>query len=163
MRKIVFLLFFIALAIKANAQDENFEHTEEALGNAEVIQMPACSDQDFEAKIIEAAEAYFEKIPTFSSIAKRKKQLRLMNLKNFEKVSAENFSPQTDYRTANALISIKINEKVPQSDILLCRQKGDEKTALYVIAYPYLDNIKAHIINLDEKNPDYEAVTFIYP
>lgn len=163
MRKIVFLLFFIILSIKANAQDESFERENEVLGEAKLIQMPACSDKDFEAKIIEAAETYFANASFSSTISKRKKLLTLKNLHDFEQVSAENFLPDTDFNTANALITIKINEHVEEKDILLCRQKKGEKPFVYVIAYPYMDNVKAYVINLAEKNSDYHAVSLIYP
>ena len=82
---------------------------------------------------------------------------------DFEKADVKSFSPETDFQTANALIMIKINERVNAEDILLCRQKEAQQRRIYVIAYPYMDNVKAHIINLDENNPDYSAVQFFYP
>lgn len=163
MKRIVSLLFFIILSSGVNAQDEQFEHTDQNLGEAKIIEMPACNDKNFEAQIIEAVKNYFQNQPALSTVSKRKQILKLQSLKNFEAVSTENFSPETDFNTANALIMIKINERVEEKDILLCKQKETKKNAVYVIAYPYMDNIKAHIINLAEKNPDYQAVSFIYP
>lgn len=163
MKKIVFLLFFIILSSKVNAQDEQFEHAGQNLGEAKIIEMPACNNKDFEAKIIEAAETYFENTPVSSISAKRKKFLTLKSLNGFEQASAQNFSPETDFNTASALIMVKINEHVEEKDILLCRQKEGHNPPIYVIAYPYMDNIKAYIINLDEENPDYHAVSLIYP
>lgn len=163
MKKIFFLLFFIILSLKANAQDEQFEHAGQNLGEAKIIEMPACDNKDFEAKIIKAAETYFENAPISSIVAKRKKFLTLKSLNGFEQTSPEKFSPETDFNTANALITIKINEHVEEKDILLCRQKQSRNPLIYVIAYPYMDNVKAYIINLDEENPDYHAVSLIYP
>ena len=163
MKKIIFLLFLMGLASNINAQDDSFERSQDALGKADIIKMPACNDKNFEAKILQAAKDYFQNQPTLSTVSKRKQILRLQSLKNFETVSTENFSPETDFNTANALITLKINEHVEEKDILLCKQKEKDKNAVYVIAYPYMDNVKAHIINLAEKNPDYQAVSFIYP
>ena len=163
MKKIFFLLFFICLALRVNAQDEFFEQPQDVFGQADTIKMPACNDQDFKAKILQTAEKYFENQPVSSTLEKRKKVLRLKNLKDFETVSVKDFSPETDFNTANALIMIKINENVEEKDILLCRQKEEDKNIVYIIAYPYLDNVKAHLINLAEKNSDYNAVSFIYP
>ena len=163
MKKIVFLLFFITLSSRVNAQDESFEHANQNLGEAKIIEMPACNNKDFESKVIKAAETYFENTPVSSISAKRKKVLILKSLNGFKQVSVENFSPETDFNTANALIMIKINEHVEEKDILLCRQTEGHNPLIYVVAYPYMDNIKAYIINLDEENPDYHAVSLIYP
>ena len=151
------------LSSGANAQDESFEHANQNLGEAKIIEMPACNNKEFELKVIKAAETYFENAPVSSISAKRKKFLILKSLNGFEQASAENFSPETDFNTANALIMIKINEHMEEKDILLCRQKEGHNPPIYVIAYPYMDNIKAYIINLDEENPDYHAVSLIYP
>lgn len=163
MKKLVFLLFFICLVSKVNAQNESFEQPQDVLGQADVIKMPDCDNKNFEAKIIEAAKTYFQNQPALSTVAKRKQILRLQGLQDFEVASSEDFSPETDFNTANALIMIKINEHIEQKDILLCKQKGHIKNAVYVIAYPYMDNVKVHLINLSEKDPDYHAVSFIYP
>ena len=167
MKKTLVLLFSWLILSNAYAQDTQdnmlFEHNNEFLGNAKTIQMPSCKDKDFEAKIIEAAEKYFENQSSFSTKLKRKKFLTLKNLGDFEVVSAEKFLPETDFNTANALVTIKINEHVEEKDILLCRQKQNNKSPIYVIAFPYMDNVKAYLINLAQENPDYKAVSFIYP
>ena len=157
------MLCGLFLVHNIHAEESSFEDKNEALGMVKLIQMPTCDNQDFEAKIHDAAEKYFENEPAYSTISKRKKLLRLKNLKNFEKISAEGFSPNTDFNTANALIMIKINEHVDTKDILLCREKQKRKNTVYVIAYPYLDNVKVHIINLSEKDSNYNAVSFVYP
>lgn len=133
------------------------------LGQISDIQAPKCSDLAFYEKIMDTAIRYYENEKVSSSIAKRRKALKLSNIKAFESVSTRNFLPTQDYNTANALIMIKINKQVREDDIILCRQKEDVKTPVYVIAYPYMDNYQVHILNLAQKNSDYEQVSFIYP
>lgn len=163
MKKTFVWLFLLFAFNTVYAQDAQFAHEDELLGNIRPIQMPRCTDKDFEAKITEAAEKYFESRPVFSTVLKRNKSLVLKNLRNFEAVSAKNFLPETDFNTANALVSIKINEHVDEKDILLCRQKENKKAPIYVIAYPYMDNVKAYVINLAKEDSNYQAVSFIYP
>ncbi|MBR2299270.1 MAG: hypothetical protein IJ870_01690 [Alphaproteobacteria bacterium] len=163
MRAFWLFALFLAFAIEAKAQSEDFSKPEQELGKIETIQRPRCSDKAFEKKIQEAVQAYFQTKPSDSTVAKRRKVLKLKKLHDFEEVLAKVFTPDMDYRTANALIKIKINEHVKEDEIVLCKQGAQKGKAIYVIAYPYLDNFKVHIINLDEQNTDDDAVSFIYP
>lgn len=157
-----FLLSIVSLS--AHAQEADFNPLKiEKLGYIEEIQKPKCSDEAFQQKVAQVAEAYMSKQAMTSTIEKRRKFLRLKSLKNFTAEEVDGFLPSKNYRTANALIMVKINEHVPQKDIILCKQEGVRKNPVYVLMYPYLDNFKGYIINLDKKNPDYDAVTFIYP
>ena len=158
----LFALFFVC-AFEANAQSDPFTTQKEELGQVETIRKPECSDKDFERKIRETVNNFFEKSQADSTMAKREKVLKLKKLHDFQAVSAIGFMPETDYATANALISIKINERIKEEDIILCKQDVKKGKAIYVIAHPYLDNFKGYIINLDEKNSDYDALSFIYP
>ena len=64
-------------SVTAIAQDESLQNREEALGEVQVITMPACNDTGFKSKILEAAEKYFNDQPIYSIISKRKKFLKL--------------------------------------------------------------------------------------
>lgn len=141
-----------------------FYHESEQLGQLKDITPPACSSPELYAKIRERILAYTDTITAKSTLAKRQKALILANLGGFSNVSVENFKPETDYNTANALIMIKINEKIPEDDIILCRQNQATKgTPMYVVVYPYADNYQGYIINLDKNSIDYKDISFIYP
>lgn len=141
-----------------------FYHESEQLGQLKDITPPACSSPELYAKIRERILAYTDTLTAKSTLAKRQKALILANLGGFSNVSVENFKPETDYNTANALIMIKINEKIPEDDIILCRQNQATKgTPMYVVVYPYADNYRGYIINLDENSIDYKDISFIYP
>ena len=141
-----------------------FYHESEQPGQLKDITPPACSSPELYAKIRERILAYTDTITAKSTLAKRQKALILANLGSFSNVSVENFKPETDYNTANALIMIKINEKIPEKDIILCRQnQATRGTPLYVVLYPYADNYRGYIINLDKNSIDYKDISFIYP
>lgn len=142
-------------------RDTSFENPNEALGKVSLIRMPNCSDQAFEKRVKGEVVAFLNASKATSSIAQRKNALINANIEGFEEVDVASFTPQTDYNTANALITLKINSKISAKTMRLCRQKGEGN--LYVIMYPYQDNIKVHIINLDRFDIKNEGVHFIYP
>ena len=163
MKKVCFFFLLSLLTFPAYAEDVDFVSDTEQLGHIRSIEKPKCSDEDFQAKVINAAKTYMEKANINSTISKRKKTLKLAGFKSFTPVSVKGFTPDDDYHTANALITIKINERVAEEDIILCKQSNVDKNPVYVLVFPYLNNFKGYVINLDEKNPDYDAISFIYP
>ena len=163
MKKNWLSVFFVLFALPVFAQDDAFVSDGEQLGQIHVLKKPKCSDKDFQNKIIETAEAFFKKNEVQSTMTHRQKVLKLKGLNNFIDEQAEGFLPEKDYNTANALITVKINEHVKNDDIVLCKQTEQKGKAIYVLAYPYLDNFRGHILNLDNTNSNYDAVSFIYP
>ncbi len=171
--KLALATFIIALPLGAHAEeqpafealpsvsDTSFENPDEALGKAEEITMPLCDDAKLYQKILGEVRAFLTSDGEISVMAKRRNALIGANIEGFEEIPVANFSPETDNNTANALITLKINQKVREEDIRLCRQKGEGN--LYVILYPYQDNVKGHIINLNRYDTTNEGVSFIYP
>ncbi len=164
MKACLVALSLCLLPIRLFGADADFESdSSQELGQISDTKAPKCSDPIFYQRVMKAITKYFETENVSSAIGKRKKALKLANIKAFETVSAQNFSPETDFHTANALIMIKINKKVNGDDIILCRQTGEIKKPVYVIAYPYMDNYQVYVINLTQNAIDYEQVSFIYP
>lgn len=174
MLKLVWTAFFLIWPLmvwgQVNAVEEMptlveenpaFENPDEALGKAEEITMPPCNDDKLYQKILGEVRAFLTDDGEISVMTQRRNALIRANIAGFEEVPATNFSPETDNNTANALITLKINKKVKAEDIRLCHQTGEGN--LYVILYPYQDNIKGHIINLNRYDITNEGVSFIYP
>ena len=112
---------------------------------------------------MQEVEKYIGKINADTTLSKRSKALISANIDGFHQVAAQNFLPEQDLNTANALVMIKINEKIDENDILLCRQNRDIPRPVYLIIYPYADNYRVYVINLDQSSSDYRDVTFIFP
>lgn len=171
--KLALAAFIIALPLGAHAEeqpafealpsvlDTSFENPDEALGKAEEITMPACDDAKLYQKILSEVRAFLTDDGETSVMTKRRNALIGANIEGFEEVPATNFLPEMDNNTANVLITLKINQKVKAKDIRLCHQTGEGN--LYVILYPYQDNVKGHIINLNRYDITNEGVSFIYP
>ena len=171
--KLALAAFFMTFSLGARAEeqpafealpavsDTSFENPDEALGKAELITMPKCDNAKLYDKVRTIVKDFLDSEHATSSIAKRRNALKNANITGLEAVEVSGFSAETDYNTANALITLKINEKVRAEDIRLCRQTG--KGNLYVILYPYQDNVKGHIINLNPFDRENQGVSFIYP
>lgn len=147
----------------AEETNPEFYDKNEQLGQIRDITPPQCSSPQLLAKVRERIFQHMDALTAKSTLAKREKALILANLGEFSEVSVENFNPETDYNTANALIMLKINEKIPESDILLCRQNKAADRPIYLVIYPYADNYQGYIINLDKNSIDYKDISFIYP
>lgn len=114
--------------------------------------------------LLEAVERkiqdYANSLQVFNTIQKRQKELKFRNIGSFSKVNTQNFSQDEDLQTANALISIKINLKKKNEDILICRQDlAEKRTPFYFIAYPQDNHYVVHILNLSEADNNYMAHT----
>ena len=144
------------------AADNSFDDFHQSLEKIDLIQRPTCSTPEFQAKALEVMQTYLENMPVSSSLSQRNKKLRIAGLKDFEQVKVSDFKVEDNYAAASALLMIKINKKIDEQDILLCRQAG-VKDPVYIITYPYMDNFRANIVNLDKNQPDFEAISFIYP
>ena len=151
------LLLMMTVAFPCLAEDMS------QISDLSIVQRPKCDDKAFVDKVMETIESYQAQIEAKSAKQMRQKFLRTKQIKGFEEVSATDFDPKTDYDTANALIMVKINKQIEEKDIVLCKQTGKIKKPVYVLAYPYFDNYKGHIINLDPAIRDYEQISFIYP
>lgn len=148
--------------IKTEHESE-FYHEDEDLGNVKLPEKPECSSPELYAKVMQKVAEYLNSINAQSTLAKRNKALISANLDGFHQVSVKNFTPEQDLKTANALVMIKINDKIAENDIMICRQNRDIPRPVYLIVYPYADNYRVYIINLDKNSSDYRDITLIFP
>lgn len=148
---------------EVNDSGDEFYHSNEVLGQIETITAPTCDNQHLYDKVMAKIQEYMAQSPAVSTIAKRHKALILANINNFSNVPVENFSADEDFNTANALIMIKINKKIAEKDLIVCRQQGSSALPIYLIIYPYSDNYIIHIINLDKFSDNYEDISLLYP
>ena len=186
MRKIgisaVAMLFSVGFAFVAEAQSEmiadglntdlspvdikynsEFYNQDEALGKVKLPEKPECSSPELYAKVMREVKKYTGKINADSTLTKRNKALISANIDGFHQIKTATFTPDEDVNTANALVMIKINDKIAESDITICRQNRNLPHPIYLIIHPYADNYRVYIINLDKNSSDYHDVTFIFP
>lgn len=122
-----------------------------------------CSSSQLLGKTIETISQYMAQNETENTLVKRKKALLTSNIKAFHNINAATFSPQTDFNTANALIMIKVNEKIPENDIVICQQDGEHNPPLFLIGYPLGEQYQFYIINLNKNNDNYKEFSFVFP
>lgn len=148
--------------IKTEHESE-FYHEDEDLGNVKLPEKPECSSPELYAKVMQKVAEYLNTVNAESTLTKRSKALISANIDGFHQVDVKNFTPEQDRNTANALVMIKINDKIAEQNIMLCRQNRDIRHPIYLIIYPYADNYRVYIINLNKNSSDYQDITFIFP
>ena len=148
--------------IKTEHESE-FYHEDEDLGNVKLPEKPECSSPELYAKVMQKVAEYLNTVNAESTLTKRSKALISANIDGFHQVDVKNFTPKQDRNTANALVMIKINDKIAEQNIMLCRQNRDIRHPIYLIIYPYADNYRVYIINLNKNSSDYQDITFIFP
>ncbi|MBQ8870223.1 MAG: hypothetical protein IJ019_02465 [Alphaproteobacteria bacterium] len=153
-----FLSFYIG---NSSAQSVKNEKTE--LNQNSYVAVPKCNDANLYEKVLQRVKQYSDISIADSTIVKRQKALMLKNIESFENVDVKSFNPETDFNTADALISLKINKQLTNDDIILCKQAKNIKKPLYIILYPQDRSYVGHIINLEQYSADYEKISFTYP
>lgn len=161
--KILYFLVVCLSSLSAFAQEDAFVQENEVLGNISEPVKPTCQNADFQHKAFETIAGYLDSKEVKNTIEKRHKALVLKGLNALEPVEISTVKPEENYRLANALMMIKINLQVEEKDILICKQELIGQTPVYIVSYPYLDNFRAHVINLDPQVTDYQTISFIYP
>ncbi len=81
-------------------------------------------------------------------VERRRRLLSLKYVENFRPLSVEDFVPRDNYRVANRMIYVKINEGLKDSDLRLCVSDNpilDRK--VYLLMYRLKDEIRVDIIN----------------
>ena len=125
--------------------------------------LPECNDAKLRRLLDEKIDAYYRKTPPESLIEKRMQKLILRNFHSFEAVDTSNFSPDDDFRVANKLVSIKINNGLTDDEIRLCRTQSDSKLpVVYLLIYPENFTYLVEVINFINYNPSYKDFLLIY-
>lgn len=165
----ILLLSYAKLAYAQETEASQIQNDElpifetDVMEKINLLEAPQCDNPLLFKKVLQKVMDYAATMSTGSTINKRKKALILANINSFEKVDVKNISPETDLKTANALITIKVNKNIDENDFTICKQVDSKGKPLYLIIYPYMDNFKVHIINLDSYSDDYEKISFTYP
>lgn len=97
---------------------------------------PVCSNQEMTDMVREKIRDY-NLSQTDNSIREvRRRNLLLKNLQSFVPVSPAGFTAEDDWRTANRLITLKINEGYEDSDFTLCQSAGSGAAYhIYLLIY----------------------------
>lgn len=140
-----------------------FKNGNEELGKIKEPAPVKCNDEQLYVKVMEVVNDYAKTLKADSTLMKRKKALLTANINGFHKVPTEGFNTAIDFNTTNALLMIKINEKILEKDILVCKQNGKREPSIFLIIYPFADNYKVYVLNLDTFSDDYRDISFMYP
>ena len=174
LKKIVFFILFFGLVPLLASAEECYDETPNAFGfpdkslitiiesNEAVIteggteNMPDCNDAGLLAQLKAQLLPYLE--TGWSNIRERRKiELTLKNIKNFEQLNTAEITPEKDVVAADRLIELKINQKKRASDIKIC--KVDSKIIglpVYTLMYYAGKDLIVEVLNFSAKeNPQF--------
>ncbi len=105
------------------------------LGN-QVNGRPVCSDEGMIQAVLQKIQEYNQNESDNSIREVRRRNLLVKNLRSFVPVVPDNFTDADDFRTANRLITLKINQGMEDTDFTLCKSAGSgEDYNIYLLIY----------------------------
>lgn len=123
---------------------------------------PACEDRALLAQVHQAVSAWQEKSPAETIYDRRAQLLSVKNIRSFAAVDVDSFVPATNYKVADRIITVKINEQLTNRDLRLCISDNPIlKSKIYLLMRPLTDGtVGVDIINYNrtEKAP----ISFIF-
>ncbi len=124
---------------------------------------PKCNDSELISLVKERVDTFQQKNPPANSYQYRKQRLTVKNISDFEPLDIRSFKPSSNYKVADRIITLKINGRIPEDLLRLCR--GADKVAensVYLLMYPEDGKITVDIINFQNQAAS-EALRFSYP
>lgn len=123
--------------------------------NAEITQLPDCNDTRLEEALTAKIATYYGSNPDISLFERRRQLLTLKNIKVLSESDVANFTPRHNYQVADRIIMAKINHNIDERSLRLCKsEKAYAGTDIYILMYPFENQIKAEIINFGSLSPD---------
>lgn len=124
---------------------------------------PTCEDPQFYQKIVATIHDYLADKTSTSVIGRRKMALLSSNLRGFEEMSVKDLSAEKHASVLSLVTMLKINDRVPEKNIMICRQVGEREHPLYVVVYPNISSYKVLILDLAVNPGNYDEISFIWP
>ncbi len=86
---------------------------------------------------------YQQAHPANSIVSRRKQALMIKNLKDFEEIPVANFDNSANYEVARELVMTKVNYRISEENMRLCRGNSD----IYLLIYPEGHGFRVQILN----------------
>lgn len=107
--------------------------------------LPSCNDPAMLKAVAEKVKEYQDENPASSIISRRKQALIVKNLKEFEEIPAAEFDNASNYEVARELVMTKINYRIAEDNLRLCR--GGAVSGIYLLMYPEGNGTRVQILN----------------
>ncbi len=108
-------------------------------------ELPFCDDSRMLNEVATLIREYQQAHPAASIVSRRKQMLLLKNLKWFEEIPVADFDNTSNYEVARELVMTKINYKINESKMRLCR--GNRGSDIYLLMYPEGTGARVQILN----------------
>ncbi len=140
--------------VEANSDNEPIKKIITYEVKKEVLPLPTCSDDKLIEKTKEFVRSYYDQNSNDNSVVyRRKKHFVLKSLNDFTKENVANYKTEKSRPISDVIAELKVNEKVIEENILLCKNNSQDKYSnnIYLLAYPKGKGYKVFVLNLDKK------------
>ncbi len=105
--------------------------------------LPSCNQASMLAAVAAEIGEYQQAHPANSIVSRRKQALMIKNLKDFEEIPVANFDNSANYEVARELVMTKVNYRISEENMRLCRGNSD----IYLLIYPEGHGFRVQILN----------------
>ena len=105
--------------------------------------LPSCNQASMLAAVVAEIGEYQQAHPANSIVSRRKQALMIKNLKDFEEIPVANFDNSANYEVARELVMTKVNYRISEENMRLCRGNSD----IYLLIYPEGHGFRVQILN----------------
>lgn len=123
---------------------------------------PTCENPMLLTQVHQAVSAWQQKSPAENIYDRRARLLTIKNIRSFAAVDVESFVPADNYKVADRMITVKINERLSNQDLQLCVSNNPIlKDKIYLLLRPLNDDtVGVDVLNYPgtEKSP----ISFVF-
>lgn len=105
--------------------------------------LPSCNQAPMLAAVAAEIGEYQQAHPANSIVNRRKQALMIKNLKDFEEIPVADFDNSANYEVARELVMTKVNYRISEENMRLCRGNSD----IYLLIYPEGHGFRVQILN----------------
>lgn len=141
-------LAFLAFSARAENADSEINvviFAPKPQAESAAARLPSCNDPAMLKAVAEKVKEYQDENPASSVISRRKQALIVKNLKEFEEIPAAEFDNASNYEVARELVMTKINYRIAEDNLRLCR--GGAVSGIYLLMYPEGSGTRVQILN----------------
>lgn len=141
-------LAFLAFSARAESADSEINvviFAPKPQAESASARLPSCNDPAMLKAVAEKVKEYQDENPASSVISRRKQALIVKNLKEFEEIPAAEFDNASNYEVARELVMTKINYRIAEDSLRLCR--GGAVSGIYLLMYPEGSGTRVQILN----------------
>jgi hypothetical protein len=127
-----------------------------------IVNIPECNDDKLIKDVNEFIINFYKENKSYNVFERRRKFFILDNLSSFSQENINNYKTEKTKPISDVLIDLKINSKVLEENMRICRNNNPNVTDFYMLIYYNNEAYTVRLINLKYNQPASEEISFTY-